>query len=70
MSSAAPLASVRPSGLKATEWTVPVWPVSAVPIGAGRCGSAMLHRRTVPSSAPVASSRPSGLNTTERTASL
>ena len=66
--SALPLASVRPSGLNATESTAAVLPVRGWPSGLGRAGSATSHSRTVPSRLPLASVCPSGLNATESTA--
>ena len=54
-----PAARVCPSGLNATEPTLPVGPVRTVD---GR-----FHSRIVPSSLPAARVCPSGLNATEQT---
>ena len=63
------MASVRPSGLNATDWAsrkllaaATVWPSSR-----GRAGSATSHNSIVPVSSPLASVCPSGLNATDRT---
>ena len=62
-----PLARVLPSGLNATEKTLPVWPVSGAPTGRWLATS---HSRTVLSSLPLARVLPSGLNATESTVSV
>ncbi len=64
-------ARVRPSGAKATENTVPPWPVS-VAEGAGAEGARaeVSHSRTVPSEPAEARVRPSGAKATENTVSL
>ena len=59
-----PLASVRPSGLNATELTAPA--VRGWPSGTGCAGSATFHSWTAPS-LPAASVRPLGLYATELT---
>ena len=68
--SSLPVASVRPSGLNATEWTLTLLPVRGRPSGRGRAGSAISHSPTVPSALPLASIRPPGLNATEYTAAV
>ena len=59
-----PLASVRRSGLNATDEILPPPPVRIGPIRRGRAESATSHSRIAPSSM-LASVRPSGLNATE-----
>ncbi len=65
MLSALLAASMSPSGLKATDQTGPVWPVSGEPIREASCGSVTSHSRTVSSAEPLARVRPSGLKATE-----
>jgi hypothetical protein len=62
-----PAASVRPSGLNATESTCWAGPVSGLPSATGWAGSDTFHSRTVLSALPAASRVPSGLNATDCT---
>ena len=55
------VASRCPSGLNATLFTAPVWPVSGAPTG---WPVSAFHSRTVPSPLALASRCPSGLNAT------
>ena len=57
-----------PSGLDATLFTAPLWPVRDDPSGAGCAGSMTFHNRTVSSWLPEARVCPSGLNATLVTA--
>src|SRR5215467_11277954 len=57
--SVTPVASVRESGLNATDDTYPFGPVSGLPRRRGRPGADTSHSRTV-WFAPIASVRPSG----------
>ena len=65
--SALAAASVRPSGLNATENAMVPGESGTVASGRGRAGSVTDHSRTVPSSPQVASSRPSGLKAANST---
>jgi hypothetical protein len=65
--SALAVARVCPSGLKATDLTLLVWPVRA-PSGLGWRRSRISHNRTVLSELAVARVHPSGLKVTEFTA--
>lgn len=60
--SVTPAASVRPSGLNASDHTYPAGPVSGAPSRTGRAGSETFHKMIVLSALPTASSLPPGAN--------
>ena len=67
LSSSLPAASVRPSGLNATELTAPAGPVRGWPSRAGPVEPVRFQSQTWPSALPAARIRPSRLNATEST---